>query len=82
MSNQQTTNSNNRFIAKLVFGYGGTTIDANGNVTYKDPKFPIQQVDYIHLATIGANVITTPQVAVTEFTVNNAKNLTIHRFRV
>ena len=34
----QTTNSNNHFIAKLAFGYGGTTIDANGNVTYKDPK--------------------------------------------
>lgn len=29
---------NGYFIEKLAFGYGGTVIDANGNITYKTPK--------------------------------------------
>tara|TARA_B100000989_G_C19380938_1_gene401604 strand:- start:2 stop:607 length:606 start_codon:yes stop_codon:yes gene_type:complete len=73
----QTTNSNNHFIAKLAFGFGGTTIDANGNVTYKDPKISGSTGGLYSPspATIGANATTTPlQVSVTEFTVNNAKN--------
>ena len=62
----QTTNSNNHFIAKLAFGYGGTTIDANGNVTYKDPKVSGSTGGLYSPspATIGANATTTPlQVA-------------------
>ena len=73
----QTTNSNNHFIAKLAFGFGGTTIDANGNVTYKDPKVSGSTGGLYSPspATIGANNVTNPlRVAVTEFTVNNAKN--------
>ena len=73
----QTTNSNNHFIAKLAFGYGGTTIDANGNVTYKDPKVSGSTGGLYSPspATIGANPSSNPlRVAVTEFTVNNAKN--------
>ena len=34
----KTENSNQFFIDKIAFGYGGTSIDANGNITYKNPK--------------------------------------------
>ena len=34
----KTEGSNNFYITKMAFGYGGTTIDGNGNVTYKSPK--------------------------------------------
>jgi hypothetical protein len=34
----KTENSNQFFIDKIAFGYGGTSIDANGDITYKNPK--------------------------------------------
>ena len=34
----KTENSNQFFIDKIALGYGGTSIDANGNITYKNPK--------------------------------------------
>ena len=34
----KTENSENFYITKMAFGYGGTEIDGNGNITYKSPK--------------------------------------------
>lgn len=34
----KTENSDQFFIDKIAFGYGGTVIDANGNITYKNPQ--------------------------------------------
>ena len=34
----KTESSNNFYITKMAFGYGGTEIDGNGNVTYKSPN--------------------------------------------
>ena len=38
LSNQTDGNGNGYYIAKMAFGRGGTLIDANGNITYKQPK--------------------------------------------
>ena len=65
-------------ISKLAFGYGGTTIDVNGNMTYRDARVSGDSVDGLYSpspATRGANPATdTLQKAVTTFTVNNAAN--------
>jgi|TARA_B110000908_G_scaffold103319_1_gene121692 hypothetical protein len=79
MSNQAIAGSTEKyFISKLAFGYGGTTIGANGNITYKDARVSGEAVSGLYSpspATIGANAVTHPlQVAVTTFTVNNAQN--------
>lgn len=34
----KTESSNQFFIDRIAFGYGGTVIDANGNITYKSPQ--------------------------------------------
>jgi cyclophilin family peptidyl-prolyl cis-trans isomerase len=34
----KSENGNQFFIDKIAFGYGGTVIDANGNITYKNPQ--------------------------------------------
>lgn len=34
----KTENSQNFYITKMAFGYGGTEIDGNGNITYKSPN--------------------------------------------
>jgi hypothetical protein len=34
----KTEDSENFYITKMAFGYGGTEIDGNGNITYKSPK--------------------------------------------
>ena len=34
----KTENSNNFYITRMAFGYGGTEIDGNGNITYKSPN--------------------------------------------
>lgn len=34
----QTDNGDGYYIAKIAFGRGGTVIDSNGNITYKQPK--------------------------------------------
>ena len=79
MANQAIAGSTEKyFISKLAFGYGGTTIGANGNITYKDARVSGEAVSGLYSpspATIGANAATHPlQVAVTTFTVNNAQN--------
>lgn len=65
-------------ISKLAFGYGGTSIDVNGNMTYRDARVSGDSVDGLYSpspATIGANPATHPlQKTVTTFTVNNAAN--------
>ena len=77
MANKTTDDNKNHFITKLAFGYGGTTIDANGNVTYKDPKVSGSTGGLYSPSpeSIGANTVTNPlRVTVTEFRVNNAQN--------
>lgn len=34
----KTQSGNNFYVAKMAFGYGGSIVDANGNVAYRDPK--------------------------------------------
>ena len=34
----KTESSENFYITKMAFGYGGTEIDGNGNITYKSPN--------------------------------------------
>lgn len=34
----KSVGGNQFFIDKIAFGYGGTTVDANGNITYRSPK--------------------------------------------
>jgi hypothetical protein len=50
----KSVSGNQFFIDKMAFGYGGTTVDANGNITYRSPKVdgvngglynPLLQVD-------------------------------------
>jgi hypothetical protein len=64
-------------IGKLAFGYGGTEIDVNGNMTYKDARVSGDSVDGLYNAspaTIGANPATSPLQKAATFTVNNAAN--------
>jgi hypothetical protein len=64
-------------VNKLAFGYGGTTIDVNGNMTYKDARVSGEAVDGLYSpspATIGADPSTDPLQKAATFTVNNAAN--------
>ena len=79
MANQTNASTGNGYyISKLAFGYGGTEIDVNGNMTYKDARVSGESVDGLYNAspaTIGADPAVSPlQKAVTTFTVNNAAN--------
>jgi len=76
MGNQTTSGGDNHFIGKLAFGYGGTTIDVNGNVTYKDAKVTGESVTGLYTASQDTSVSPAVdlQVAVTDFTVSNATN--------
>ena len=38
LANQTDATGNGYYIAKMAFGRGGTVIDANGNITYRQPK--------------------------------------------
>lgn len=38
LANQDDGAGNSYFIEKMAFGYGGTVVDANGNISYKTPK--------------------------------------------
>lgn len=38
LANRPDDNNNNYFISHMAFGYGGTVIDANGNVEYRSAK--------------------------------------------
>ena len=63
-------------ISKLAFGYGGTTVDASGNITYNEPKVSGETSKGLYTASKDYSV--TPavdlQVAVNTFTVNDADN--------
>jgi len=63
-------------ISKLAFGYGGTTVDASGNITYNEPKVSGETNKGLYTASKDNSV--TPavdlQVAVNTFTVNDADN--------
>jgi len=64
-------------VNKLEFGYGGTTIDVNGNMTYKDARVSGQSVDGLYStspATIGADPTVSPLQKAATFIVNNAAN--------
>ena len=64
-------------ISKLAFGYGGTEIDVNGNMTYKDARVSGESVDGLYNAspaTIGDDPAVSPLQKATTFTVNNAAN--------
>lgn len=64
-------------VNKLAFGYGGTTIDVNGNMTYKDARVSGQSVDGLYStspATIGADPTVSPLQKAATFIVNNAAN--------
>ena len=72
----QTLGSDGYFIKKLALGYGGTTIDVNGNVTYKDAK--VDGTTNTGLYSPSKDNSVTPPVdllvAVSEFIVSNATN--------
>jgi hypothetical protein len=76
MADQTNSSSEGYNISKLAFGYGGTTIDANGNVTYKDAKVDGGAVTGLYNASKDNSVspVVDLQVAVTSFTCNNATN--------
>lgn len=64
-------------ISKLAFGYGGTEIDVNGNMTYKDARVSGESVDGLYNAspaTIGDDPAVSPLQKAATFTVNNAAN--------
>jgi len=64
-------------VNKLEFGYGGTTIDVNGNMTYKDARVSGESVDGLYStspATIGADPTVSPLQKAATFIVNNAAN--------
>jgi hypothetical protein len=64
-------------ISKLAFGYGGTEIDVDGNMTYKDARVSGTALDGLYSpspATIGANPATDPLEKAATFTVSNATN--------
>ena len=63
-------------ISKLAFGYGGTTVDASGNITYNEPKVSGETSKGLYTASKDNSVSPAVdlQVAVTTFTVNDADN--------
>tara|TARA_B110000495_G_C22879908_1_gene513187 strand:+ start:98 stop:694 length:597 start_codon:yes stop_codon:yes gene_type:complete len=72
----QKSDGKGYFISKLAFGYGGTTIDASGNITYNEPKVSGETSKGLYTASKD-NLVTPAvdlQVAVTTFTVNDADN--------
>ena len=76
LADQTNSSSEGYNISKLAFGYGGTTIDVSGNVTYKDAKVDGTATTGLYNASQDNSVSPAVDlaVAVTEFTVNNATN--------
>ena len=72
----QTLGSDGYNISKLALGYGGTTIDVNGNVSYKDAK--VDGTTNTGLYSPSKDNTVSPavdlKVAVTTFNVSNATN--------
>jgi hypothetical protein len=69
MANYTDGSGNQYFIDKLAFGYGGTTIDANGNITYNDPKVSGETTTGLYLASKDNSV--SPAVDLRVATVNS-----------
>ena len=64
-------------IDKLAFGYGGTTLDVNGNVTYKDAKVSGAVSTGLYSpspTSIGGDASVTPLQKDVTFTVNDSSN--------
>ena len=63
-----TDSNGSYFIDKLAFGYGGTAIEANGNITYNDPKVSGETNKGLYLASQDNSV--SPAVDLQVATVN------------
>jgi hypothetical protein len=68
MANYTDGNGSQYFIDKLAFGYGGTAIDADGNITYNNPKVSGETNKGLYLASQDNSV--SPAVDLQVATVN------------
>ena len=75
LANKTDANGKSFIVSKLAFGYGGSTIDSSGNITYKEAKVQGGS-GALYNASLDNSV--TPavhlQVPVTEYSVNDAAN--------
>lgn len=74
LANKTDVNGNSSVISKLAFGFGGSTIDASGNITYKEAKVAGGSGALYNASLDNANGGVHLQVPITEHTVMDAAN--------